>query len=112
LTGHIQGGYQVGRTNRLLFSTRVQHTFADGETVISPGVSGRFSLGHNQSLRLGSNLQFSTNNGRLTGATGYIEYQRNRLQLRIEGNMNGLGDNRALSPGSNMIVQGMLTINF
>jgi hypothetical protein len=112
LTGHIQGGYQVGRTNRLLFSTRVQHTFADGETVISPGVSGRFSLGHNQSLRLGSNLQFSTNNGRLTGATGYIEYQRNRLQLRIEGNMNGLGDNRALSPGSNMTVQGMLTIRF
>lgn len=109
LAGRLSGGYRFGGSDRLVFTTDLTHTFETGETVIQPGVSGRFSLGHDQSLSLGTSLSVSSDEG-LTGLTGFIEYRRNFLQLRIEGSMTGIPEERSMVPGSDMRIQGMLII--
>ena len=109
LFGRYSGGYQFGGSDRLVFTTDLTHSFASGETIIQPGVSGRFNMGSDQSLRLGSQLSISTDSG-LTGVTGFIEYRREHLQLRIEGSMTGLGEDVGIRPGGDMRVQGTLTI--
>jgi len=111
LVGRFSGGYQFGGSDRLVFTTDLTHSFATGETIIQPGVSGRFNLGADQNLRIGSSLSVSTDSG-LTGVTGFLEYNTDRLQLRIEGSMTGLAEERGIMPGGDMRVQGMLTIPF
>jgi len=111
LMGRLSAGYTFGGSDRLIFTTDLSHSFATGESIITPGVSGSFNLGHEQSLRLGSRVQISTDSG-LTGVTGFIEYRRDQLRLRIEGSMNGLAEETGISPGGNMQIQGMLTIPF
>lgn len=109
LAGRLSGGYSFGGSDRLVFTTDLTHTFETGETIIQPGVSGRFGLGHDQSLSLGTSLSVSTDEG-LTGLTGFIEYRRDFLQIRIEGSMTGIPDERSMAPGSDMRIQGMLVI--
>ena len=109
LAGRLSSGFQFGGNDRLVFTTDITHTFASGETIIQPGMNGRFSLGHDQSLTLGSSLSISTDSG-LTGVTGFIEYRRDFLQLRIEGNMTGIHEARGMLPGGDTRVQGMLII--
>jgi hypothetical protein len=72
-------------------------------------VSGRFSLGDEQSIRIGSSLSISTDSG-LTGVTGFIEYNADFLRLRIEGSMAGIPEERGLAPGGDMRVQGMMIV--
>ncbi len=109
LLGRLSAGHSFGGSDRLVFTTELSHAFASGETIITPGLSGRFSFGPDQSLRLGSELVVSSESG-LTGLTGFIEYRREHLQLRIEGSMTGLGEETGLMPGGDMRVQGTLTI--
>jgi hypothetical protein len=58
---------------------------------------------------LGSSLVVSSESG-VTGLTGFIEYRREHLQIRLEGSMTGLGEETGLVPGGDMRVQGTLTI--
>jgi hypothetical protein len=109
LAGRLSSGFQFGGSDRLIFTTDLTHSFASGETIVQPGMSGRFSLGHDQSLTLGSSLSISTDSG-LTGVTGFIEYRRDFLQLRIEGSMTGIPEERGMMPGGDMRVQGMLIV--
>lgn len=109
LVGRFSGGTGFGGSDRLVFTTDLTHTFATGETIIEPGISGRFSLGSDQSIRLGTSLSISTDSG-LTGVTGFVEYNADFLRLRIEGSMTGIAEERGLVPGGDMRVQGMLTV--
>lgn len=109
--GRLASGYSFGGSDRLVFTTDLTHTFASGETIIQPGMSGRFSLGSDQSLRVGTSLAISTDSG-LTGVTGFLEYRSDRLQLRIEGSMTGLAEERGIVPGGDTRIQGTLTIPF
>jgi hypothetical protein len=109
LFGRFSGGVGFGGSDRLVFTTDLTHTFATGETIIQPGVSGRFSLGDEQSIRIGSSLSISTDSG-LTGVTGFIEYNADFLRLRIEGSMAGIPEERGLAPGGDMRVQGMMIV--
>ena len=109
LLGRLSAGTTFGGSDRLVFTTDLSHAFASGGTIIRPGLSGRFSFGADQSLRLGSELVVSSESG-LTGLTGFIEYRHDLLQLRIEGSMTGLGEETGLLPGGDMRVQGTLTI--
>ncbi|SMO63979.1 protein of unknown function [Saccharicrinis carchari] len=109
--GRLSAGHQFGGSDRLVLTTDLTHSFASGETIIQPGVSGRFNLGSDQSLRVGSSLSISTDSG-LTGVTGFVEYNARFLQLRIEGNMTGISEEGGLIPGGDTRVQGMLTIPF
>lgn len=109
LVGRFSGGTGFGGSDRLVFTTDLTHTFATGETIIEPGISGRFSLGSDQSIRLGTSLSISTDSG-LTGVTGFVEYDADFLCLRIEGSMTGIAEERGLVPGEDMQVQGMLTV--
>ena len=109
LVGRFSGGVGFGGSDRLVFTTDLTHTFATGETVIQPGMSGRFSLGADQSIRIGTALSISTDSG-LTGVTGFVEYNADFLRLRIEGSMTGIAEERGLVPGGDMRVQGLLTV--
>ena len=109
IVGRFSGGIQFGGSDRLVLTTDITHTFASGETIIQPGVSGRFSLGSDQALRIGSSLSISTDSG-LTGVTGFVEYDARFLRLRLEGSMTGLAEERGMLPGGDTRVQGMLTI--
>jgi len=109
LVGRFSGGTGFGGSDRLVFTTDLTHTFATGETVIEPGISGRFSLGSDQSIRLGTSLSISTDSGQ-TGVTGFVEYDADFLRLRIEGSMTGIAEERGLVPEGDMRVQGMLTV--
>lgn len=55
------------------------------------------------------NDSISSDSG-LTGMTGFIEYRRNFLQLKIEGSMTGLGEETGIVSGGDMRIQGTLTI--
>ncbi|MEJ2593819.1 MAG: DUF4157 domain-containing protein [bacterium] len=109
LLGRLSAGHSFGGSDRLIFTTDLSHSFSSGETIFRPGLSGRFGFGADQSLRLGSELVVSSESG-VTGLTGFIEYRREHLQLRIEGSMTGLGEETGLLPGGDMRVQGTLTI--
>jgi hypothetical protein len=109
LVGRFSGGYQFGGSDRLVLTTDLTHTFATGETIIQPGLSGRFSLGSDQSIRIGTSLSISTDSG-LTGVTGFVEYGTDFLRFRIEGSMTGIAEDRGLAPGGDMRVQGLLTV--
>ena len=111
LVGKYTGGYKFGKTNRLIFTTKVAHSFASGETIITPGMSGKFNFGSNQSLKLGSSLDYSTSTG-LKGITGFLEYKQDQIRLRIEGSLTGIKEERGLMPGGDMRIQAMLTIPF
>ena len=111
VVGRLSTGHELGEGNRLVFTTDVSHSFSDEETIISPGVSGRFRLGANQHLRVGASMDVSSDEG-LTGFTGYLEYQQDSIRLRIEGNMSGLPEQTGIIPGGNMVIQGTLTIPF
>ena len=111
LLGRFSGGCQFGGSDRLVFTTDLTHSFESGETIIQPGMSGRFSLGSDQSLRVGTSLSISSDSG-LTGVTGFVEYRSDRLQLRIEGSMTGLAEERGIVPGGDTRIQGTLTIPF
>lgn len=107
--GRLSSGYTFGGSDRLIFTTDLTHSFASGETIIQPGLSGRFSLGHEQSIRIGSSLSVSSDSG-LTGVTGFLEYRREHLILRVEGSMTGLPEATGIMPGGDMRLQGTLTI--
>jgi hypothetical protein len=109
IVGRFSGGIQFGGSDRIVLTTDLTHSFASGETIIQPGVSGRFSLGSDQALRIGSSLSISTDSG-LTGVTGFVEYDARFLRLRVEGSMTGLAADRGMMPGGDTRVQGMLTI--
>ncbi len=109
VVGRFSGGYQFGGSDQLVFTTDLTHSFATGETIVQPGISGRFSLGSDQSIRLGSSLSISTDSG-LTGVTGFIEYNADFLRFRVEGSMTGIPGERSMAPGSDMRIQGLLTI--
>ena len=109
LVGRLSAGHTFGGSDRLVFTTDLTHSFASGETIIQPGLTGRFAFGGDQSLALGSQLVVSSESG-VTGLTGFIEYRREYLQLRIEGSMTGLGEETGIMPGGDMRVQGTLTI--
>jgi hypothetical protein len=111
LVGRLSGGTTFGGSDRLVFTTDITHSFASGETIIEPGVSGRFSFGSDQSIRLGSELEISSDSG-ITGVTGFLEYRHDQVQLRIEGSMTGLAEESGIAPGGNMVFQGMLTVPF
>ncbi len=109
ILGRFSGGIPFGGSDRLVLTTDLTHSFASGETIIQPGVSGRFSLGSDQAFRIGSSLSISTDSG-LTGVTGFVEYDARFLRLRIEGSMTGLAEERGMMPGGDTRIQGMLTI--
>jgi len=111
LVGKYTGGYKFGKTNKLIFTTNVSHSFASGETVITPGISGKFNFGSNQSLKVGSSLDYSTSSG-LKGVTGYLEYKQDQIRLRLEGSLKGIKEEKGLTPGGDMKVQLMLSIPF
>ena len=109
MVGRLSAGHQFGGSDRLIFTTDLTHSFASGETIIQPGLSGRFSLGSDQSIRIGSSISISSDSG-LTGVTGFLEYRRNLLSLRIEGSMTGLAEETGIAPGGDMRIQALLTI--
>jgi hypothetical protein len=109
LFGRLSAGTTFGGSDRLIFTTDLTHSFESGETIIQPGLSGRFSLGHDQSIRIGSALTVSSDSG-LTGVTGFVEYRRDHLRLRIEGSMTGLPEATGIMPGGDMRVQGTLVV--
>jgi len=109
--GKYTGGYKFGKTNKLIFTTKVAHSFASGETIITPGIIGKFNFGSNQSIKLGSSLDYSTSTG-LKGITGYLEYKRDQIRLRLEGSLNGIKEEKGLTPGGDMRIQLMLSIPF
>lgn len=109
LAGKIQNAFDFGGGNKLLFSYKLQHEFASNETIYTQGVSGKFNLGYLESIKLGSEFQYTHGKG-VTGAKGYLEYKKNEIRLRIEGNIAGLADDRAISPGKHVTFQAMLSI--
>jgi hypothetical protein len=109
VVGRFSAGHEFGGSDRLLFITDLTHSFASDETIIRPELSGRFSLGSDQSIRLGSSLSISTDSG-LTGVTGFVEYDADFLRFRIEGSMTGIAEERGMVPGGDMRVQGMFTV--
>lgn len=109
LTGRLSAGTQFGSNERLVFTADVSHMFATNETVFRPGISGRFNLGSGQRLEIGSQLQVSSEEG-LNRLTGFIEYQRDQLFLRIEGNMQEIPGSESISPGNEMLIQGRVII--
>ncbi len=111
LGGSWTAGHEFSGGNRLVFTTEVEHSFDEGTTTVSPELSGRFRFGRGGSLRLGSSLDINLQEG-LSGATGFMEYERNRIHLRIEGRMGGIRESSGIVPGGNMLVQGMLTVEF
>ena len=111
VVGRLSTGFEFGGDDRLVFTTDISHSFSEDETIFNPGVSGRFSLGPSQHIRIGAEMDVSSEEG-LTGFTGYLEYQQDAIQLRIEGNMSGLSEEGGLQPGGNMLIQGTLTIPF
>ncbi len=111
LGGSWTGGHEFSGGNRLVFTTEVEHSFDEGTTTVSPELSGRFRFGRGGSLRLGSSLDINLQEG-LSGATGFMEYERNRIHLRIEGRMGGIREGSGMMPGGDMLVQGMLTVEF
>ena len=110
LGGSWTAGHEFSGGNRLVFSTRVQHDFEEDTTTLRPELSGRFRFDSESSLRVGSSVDIDLEEG-LTGATGFIEYERNRIHLRIEGRMGGLREEAGIMPGGDMLVQGMLTVD-
>ena len=109
VSGRLASGFTFGGSDRLIFTTDVSHVFG-GEsdaTTIETGVTGRFSLGPDQSLNLGGSMTFTTDSG-LSGASGFLEYQQDSLRLRIEANMTGIPEAEGIMPGGNMQVQGVL----
>lgn len=111
LTGRVSAGPTFGNGSRLVFTADVSHMFATGETVFRPGVSGRFNLGREQRLEIGSQLQVSSEEG-LNRLTGFVEYQHDRFFLRFEGSMQGIGGPESVSPGNEMLFQGRVIIPF
>jgi hypothetical protein len=83
--------------------------FATGETLFTPKIAGRFNLGSDQTLSIGSSLQLSNQKG-LNKLTGFIEYKQDLFYLRIEGSMQGFEGVKSISPGNEMKVQGRLII--
>ncbi|WP_147303639.1 hypothetical protein [Rhodohalobacter sp. SW132] len=104
LTGRLSGGPTFGNTNRLVFTADVSHMFATGETVFRPSVSGRFNLGRDQRLEIGTQLQVSSDEG-LNRLTGFVEYQHDRFFLRFEGNIQGFQGTESISPGNEIPIQ-------
>ncbi len=102
VVGRFSAGHEFGGSDRLIFTTDLTHSFASDETIIEPGLSGRFGLGSDQSIRIGTSLSISSESG-LTGVTGFVEYGSDFLQFRIEGSMTGLAEERgsyqAVIPG-------------
>lgn len=109
LTGRVSGGPSFENGSRLVFTADVAHMFATGETVFRPGVSGRFNLGREQRLEIGSQLQVSSEEG-LNRLTGFLEYQHDRFFLRFEGSMQGFEGPESVSPGDEMLLQGRVII--
>jgi hypothetical protein len=111
VSGRLSGGPTFGNGSRLIFTADASHMFATGETIFRPGVSGRFRLGANGQLEIGSQLQISTDEG-LNRLTGFVEYQQDRFYLRFEGNMQGFEGTESISPGNEMLLQGRIIIPF
>lgn len=111
VTGRLSGGPTFGNNERLIFTADVSHIFATGETIFRPGVSGRFNLGSEGQLEIGSQLQISSEEG-LNRLTGFIEYQQDRFFLRFEGNIQGFGGTESISPANEMLLQGRVIIPF
>jgi len=107
--GRFSSGTTFGKNEKLLFTADVSHLFATGETLFTPKIAGRFNLGSDQSLSIGSSLQFSNQKG-LNKLTGYVEYKHDYLYLRLEGSMKGFEGIKSISPGNEMVVQGRLII--
>lgn len=111
LTGQYSAGYQIGNNDRFVFTAGLAHQFATNESLFTTGLSGRFNLDSNQRIEIGSQLQFSSDEG-LNRLTGFVEYQRDRLFLRIEGNMQGIERPESMIPGNEMRIQIRATIPF
>ena len=111
VTGRLSGGPTFGNNERLIFTADVSHMFATGETVFRGGISGRFNLGSEGELEIGSQLQISGDEG-LNRLTGFVEYQQDRFYLRFEGNMQGFEGTESISPGNEMLIQGRVIIPF
>jgi hypothetical protein len=109
VVGRFSAGQEFGGSDRLMFITDLTHLFASDETIIRPEFSGRFSFGDDQSIRLGSSLSISTDNG-LTDVTGFVEYGSDFLQFRIEGSMTGLAEGNDIMQDGDTRVQGLFTV--
>lgn len=109
VTGRFSSGTTFGKNEKFIFSADVSHMFATGETLFTPKIAGRFNLGSDQTLSIGSSLQLSNQKG-LNRLTGFIEYKHDFLYLRIEGSVKGFEGIKSISPGHEMTVQGRLII--
>lgn len=109
VTGRLSGGPTFENGSRLVFTADVSHMFTSGETLFRPGVSGRFNLGRDQRLEIGSQLQISSEEG-LNRLTGFLEYQHDRFFLRFEGNMQGFEGLESISPANEMRFQSRIII--
>jgi hypothetical protein len=107
--GRLSSGTTFGKNEKLIFTADVSHMFATGETLFTPKIAGRFNLGSDQTLSIGSSLQLSNQKG-LNKLTGFIEYKQDLFYLRIEGSMQGFEGVKSISPGNEMKVQGRLII--
>lgn len=107
--GKLTAGYTFGDSSKLNFTTKLSRSFVSDETIITPGMSGKFMLDSGQSIKLGTEFKISSDSG-LKGVTGYIEYKSDQLIFRIEGSMTGLGEDVGIAPGGDMRVQAMLII--
>ncbi len=103
----LKNTYGFGGKKKLIFTYNLEHKIATGETIFKPGVSGKFPIGHLESLKIGTALSFKKGK---TGVTGYLEYQRRGVRLRLEGSLEGIKDERSLAPGRNMKFQVVLSI--
>lgn len=121
MAGRLTSGFEFGGDNQLLFTADLRHTFAEDETIFSPGVSGRFDLGSDQHLRLGASAELTAGTG-LTGLTGFLQLENDYLYLRIDGSMSGLAPEQSMmppiitgpgeEPARDMRIQGTLVVPF
>lgn len=119
IRGSLTGGYEFGGGNRFVFSAGLQHSFAEGETIFTPGVSGRIDIGSDHYLRIGANAELTAGSG-LTGLTGFLQLENDYLMFRIDGSLTGLSPETSIMPPivpevggeplSDMRIQGTLVI--
>ncbi len=111
VSGRFNTGADFGDGDRLLFMTSLSHNFLTEETDFRAGVSARFAFDSDFALRIGANLEITSEESN-PEFSGFIELEQEIWRLRIETNLANIPETASIIPGAEMQVQGTLSVDF
>lgn len=112
LSGKLSQDLLGQKGKQLTLTSGIKFPVGGSELLLDSGVSGKFKLQGKRALRIGSDVQVSTETG-LKKLEGFVEYQHNgRMRLRLEGNLNNIVNNRSIAPGQEVKFQATLGLTF